>query len=98
MPRITVLPKGITLEAKPNQCLLDLLDWNDVPILRDCGGNLACGTCQVLELTTGCLDPVSDIEEETLECYVWDRQPKSRLACVAKIVNDGEILVVREYE
>ncbi|GAA3383350.1 2Fe-2S iron-sulfur cluster-binding protein [Cryptosporangium minutisporangium] len=52
-------------------------------IVGQCGGVLSCATCHVF-LAEGELDaypPVSEDEDEMLDCAATDREPNSRLSC-----------------
>jgi len=54
-----------------------------IGIVGQCGGVLSCATCHVF-LAEGELDgypPVSEDEDEMLDCAATDREPNSRLSC-----------------
>jgi 2Fe-2S ferredoxin len=52
-------------------------------IVGDCGGALSCATCHVMvdPAFEGALPPVSDNEDQMLDCTAAERQPNSRLSC-----------------
>lgn len=57
---------------------------NDVNgIIGECGGQAMCATCHVYvrETFADLLDPVSEDEDEMLDCTVAPRQANSRLGC-----------------
>lgn len=52
-------------------------------IVGECGGSAMCATCHVYvgEAYVRMLPPMSDVEDEMLECTAADRRPNSRLSC-----------------
>jgi len=50
MPKITVLPDRITLDAKVDQTILDASLAGGIPHTNLCGGKSRCSTCRVLVL------------------------------------------------
>ncbi len=65
-------------------------------IVADCGGTCSCATCHcyVDEAWMDKVPPVSEIEQDMLEC-VLDPQPNSRLSCQITVTEDLDGLVVR---
>jgi 2Fe-2S ferredoxin len=62
----------------------------------ECGGSMACGTCQVY-VDPAWLDKVnakSDMEAQMLEC-VLDARDNSRLACQITVTEQLDGLIVR---
>lgn len=59
-------------------------------IVGQCGGSLSCATCHVYvaEDQLPELAPVSEMEDEMLECTATDREDNSRLSCQL-ILSDG---------
>ena len=47
MPRVTFYPAVVTVEVDAGASLLDAARQADLPIRNDCGGQGACGRCQV---------------------------------------------------
>lgn len=66
-------------------------------IVAECGGSAMCATCHVYTDPADAdrLPPVSDDEDEMLDCTVAPRRDGSRLSC--QVVATGELdgLVVR---
>ena len=52
-------------------------------ILGQCGGELSCATCHVFlaEKHSDEFPPVSEDEDEMLDCAATDREDNSRLSC-----------------
>ena len=64
-------------------------------IVGQCGGSLSCATCHVF-LATEELDrypPVSEDEDEMLDCAATDREDNSRLSCQLKLADGVDVHV-----
>lgn len=91
MPKITFLPKNITIEAKEGQSLLDVALDHNIPLEHNCGGNCACTTCHVI-VKEG-MKNLSEMEEEeedrldTAEGLTLT----SRLGCQARVKGDAVV-------
>lgn len=59
-------------------------------IVADCGGSLMCATCHVYVADDGLagLVPMSDSEDELLDCTAAPRRPTSRLSCQVPVTVD----------
>ncbi|WP_205752032.1 2Fe-2S iron-sulfur cluster-binding protein [Cryptosporangium phraense] len=66
-------------------------------ILAECGGNAMCATCHVVVVdpTRPGLPPVSDDEDEMLDCTASPRKEGSRLSCQLPVTEELDGLVVR---
>ncbi|WP_200301568.1 2Fe-2S iron-sulfur cluster-binding protein [Streptomyces adelaidensis] len=78
-------------------------------IVAECGGNLMCATCHVYVDVDGGLGedaqdapnapdvfpPVSDEEDELLDCTAAPREPNSRLSCQLPLTDGAADIVVR---
>jgi 2Fe-2S ferredoxin len=60
-------------------------------IIGDCGGAVSCATCHVAvdPAFQARLPPISDNEDQMLDCTAAERQPNSRLSC--QIVMTAEL-------
>lgn len=68
---------------------------NDVPgILAECGGQAMCATCHVYVTDERPLPPVSDEEDEMLDCASAPRTEYSRLSCQLVVDDDMDGLTV----
>ncbi|MFH1686934.1 MAG: 2Fe-2S iron-sulfur cluster-binding protein [bacterium] len=91
MPKVTFLPQNETVQAREGTILLDVALDNNIRIHHNCGGNMACATCQVrIEQGFETLPPMTEEEDEML-LDAENRQSTSRLACQT-IVN-GDLVV-----
>lgn len=55
---------------------------NDIDgIIGECGGQVMCATCHVYVRSELDLPPVSEDEDEMLDCTTEDRDSSSRLGC-----------------
>jgi len=63
----------------------------------ECGGSCGCATCHcfVDEAFLDKLDPISETEEEMLECTEVPREANSRLSCQLKVTAAIDGIVVR---
>ena len=82
----------ITVSLAPGEVLLDRLLEEGVAVAHECGGRLACSTCQVL-VHEGMerLNAISEDELDLLDRAAVD-VPGARLACQA--VSDGGEVVI----
>jgi 2Fe-2S ferredoxin len=74
----------VALEVGPGTSLMRAAVMQGVEgILGDCGGTLGCATCHVFvdPEYLALLPPISDNEEQMLECTAAPRLPNSRLSC-----------------
>jgi len=87
-PKIHWTTFNKTIEVKSGQSVLEAALDFDIPLEHACGGVCACTTCHI-HVTDGQANLSTMDEEETdrLE-YRGDRDPKSRLACQAKVLGD----------
>jgi 2Fe-2S ferredoxin len=84
-------------DVEPGISVMEGAIRNNIPgIVAECGGNCACGTCQVYvddgwREQTGC---ASEIEDATMEIRE-DATPGRRLSCQMKVTMDLHGLTVR---
>jgi iron-sulfur cluster assembly protein len=82
----------VTLTLDSGEVLLDRLLDEGIAVAHECGGKLACSTCQVM--VRGGMDHLSAMSEDELD--MLDRasatQPGARLACQA-VSAGGEVVV-----
>lgn len=73
------------IQVEPGQTVMRAAVQHSVSgIVGECGGQAMCATCHVLvrEKYLGQLPPISEDEEEMLECTAAPRDPRrSRLGC-----------------
>src|SRR5437868_6853573 len=71
-------------------------------VVGECGGAAMCGTCHVYvdEKWVEHVPPMSNIEDELLDCVAAERRPNSRLSCQinASPKLDGIILHIPERQ
>ncbi|MEO5671445.1 MAG: 2Fe-2S iron-sulfur cluster-binding protein [Ramlibacter sp.] len=106
MPIVNVtLPSGreIRLESiTGNTFMRTAVDAATEGIIGECGGAAMCGTCHVL-VHPDWLDrlrPMSQNENDMLDCTAAPRQPHSRLGCQLRITDalDGLRLTLPECQ
>jgi signal transduction histidine kinase/ferredoxin len=92
MPKITVLPDRITLDAKVDQTILDASLAGGIPHTNLCGGKSRCSTCRVLVLEglERCL-PRNTREQKIADQLHY--HPALRLAC--QTTAEGDITLRR---
>ncbi|HAR41967.1 MAG TPA: 2Fe-2S ferredoxin [Bdellovibrionales bacterium] len=94
MPMITFLPVNKTVEAKPNQTILEVALEHEIPLQHACGGFCACTTCHVIVKSgDDQLSEMDDTEEERLD-RASGVTLHSRLGCQARIKGDVTVEVV----
>ncbi len=94
MPKITFLNTNQVIDAKANETILDAALAHDVPIQHACGGFCACTTCHI-KVVSGQdqLAPIEEMEEERI-ASVDGLEPRSRLACQARVLGDVTVEIV----
>ncbi len=92
MPRITVLPQGLTLEARPGQTIMEAAHAAGYYWPTTCGGQGICTSCVcVVEEGEDGLDPMGPSERRTLYAEFGEAQVRARrlrLACQARVRGD----------
>lgn len=92
MPKLTVTDASGTttdLDAPKGLSVMEILRSNDLPVVGECEGSLACATCHVIvdPAWADRLPEISDKEEDMLDT-VFDLTATSRLCCQI-IMDDG---------
>ncbi|HEY3449266.1 MAG TPA: 2Fe-2S iron-sulfur cluster-binding protein [Myxococcales bacterium] len=90
MPRVTILPAGLTVDVPKGTTLLQASTKAGARHGSACGGVCACSTCHVW-VTKG-LDSLSEPSEREQDILdkAFDVRPSSRLGCQAR-VGDGDV-------
>lgn len=86
-------PDGSTsvVDGEPGESVMSIAVKSGVSgIVGQCGGTLSCATCHVFlaEDEQDRYPPVSEMEDEMLECAATEREPNSRLSCQL-VVTEG---------
>lgn len=84
------------VEAAVGDSVMQTAVRNGVPgIVGQCGGSLSCATCHVFlaEANAGDFPPVSEDEDEMLDCAATERQDNSRLSCQLVLREGQEVHV-----
>ncbi|MFP4482148.1 MAG: ASKHA domain-containing protein [Thermovirgaceae bacterium] len=92
--KITFKPSGITVDAQGGETVHEAAARGGVQIARPCGGSGICGKCRVK--ARRCVGPPAETEKKVLGEEVLNEG--IRLACMARISGDGEILVLDEVD
>lgn len=101
MPKITYIEFDGTehnVELPAGWTLMQGATLNGIDgIEGECGGSCGCATCHVYvdPAFAGLLDPVSETEDEMLECTASPREENSRLGCQIKVTPAIDGIVVR---
>ena len=103
MPRITVLPHevicpdGATLDAAPDESILDAALRNNIPIEHACEKSCACTTCHVIVREGfNSLAEANENEEDYLD-KAWGLEPESRLSCQALVSDEDLVIEIPKY-
>ncbi|MDX3100988.1 2Fe-2S iron-sulfur cluster-binding protein [Nonomuraea angiospora] len=84
------------IEAAAGDSVMQTAVRNGVSgIVGQCGGSLSCATCHVFLAEENADDfaPVSDDEDEMLDCAATERQDNSRLSCQLVLREGQEVRV-----
>ena len=93
--RVTFRDPAVEVEVSVGVTLLEASTPTGALKPGHCGGRSACGGCHVrIEEGAECLSAPSDAEEDQLD-RVFDVRNSSRLACQARIIAAGDIVVHR---
>lgn len=93
----------VDVDADPGSSVMQVAVANDVDgIVAECGGNAVCATCHVY-VTEGPLEslsPISEIEDEMLDCVAAERNDSSRLSCQIAVSDaiDGLVVAIPETQ
>ncbi len=85
MPKVTILPAGLTVEVPGGTTLLQASTKAGARHGSACGGVCACSTCHVrVTRGLGSLSEASEREQDSLD-KAFDVRPTSRLGCQARV-------------
>ena len=85
-------PIALETSVETNGNLLSVLINKDLDVLKECGGRGMCATCHVyVREGMEALSPVNRREQRTLE-VITSCKPNSRLACQARVMQNGVIV------
>ncbi len=89
MKTVSLKPINRRPEIETNKRILDALLAEEVDVMMACGGRGRCATCHVyVEEGMDCLTKMTDRENRTLN-RVSRRGAASRLACQARVIDEG---------
>lgn len=75
-----------------NSNLLSVLLNKELDVLKECGGRGMCATCHIyVKEGMNALSPTNRREQRTLE-VITSCKPNSRLACQARVLDDGIVV------
>lgn len=92
--KITFKPSCITVDTRSGETVHEAAARGGVRIARPCGGSGVCGKCRVR--AGSCVGPPTATEKRVLGKDSLDEG--IRLACMARISEEGEILVLDEVD
>lgn len=88
--RLEPIAQETSIETNGN--LLSVLINKDLDVLKECGGRGMCATCHVyVREGMEALSPINRREQRTLE-VITSCKPNSRLACQARVLQNGVIV------
>ena len=95
MPRVTIQPLGITVDAKPQDTIMAAAEAHGYYWPSTCGGEGRCSTC-ALVVVSGAenLSEMGRSERKTIEAELSPSALArgTRLACQARVLGDVEVL------
>ena len=99
MPNVTFIEHDGTpheVQARAGQSLMQAAVFNNIAgILADCGGNAACGTCNVyVSAPWAAILPPPERNEKAMIGLAAYPQPNSRLSCCITVTKALEGLTV----
>lgn len=88
MPKVAFMPQGITVDAEPNETLLQLAIRTGVTIPTTCGGKASCRLC-IVRVPKGQEHALSDMEflEQSAMGNVFFIT-RERLSCQTRVKSD----------
>lgn len=94
MKQITLQPLNQEVEVATESTLLSVLLRQEMNVLQACGGQGRCATCHIyVQSGQEALSAKSEQEILTLS-FITTSQGNSRLACQAKVLQDGLVIEV----
>lgn len=99
MPRVVFTQKGresVTINARIGQSLLDAARENDIDLMGNCDGAMACGSCHVIidDEWLSKIEKPCEQEEDVLD-IVFGVTQNSRLGCQVFISDEIDGIVVQ---
>ncbi len=97
LPHEVICPEGATIDAQPDESILDAALRNKISIEHACEKSCACTTCHVI-IREG-FDSLADAEENE-EDYLdkaWGLEPESRLSCQALVGSSDLVIEIPKY-
>ena len=99
MPDLVFFPPDraeISVACRSGDSLLQAALLNGVDGFKaECSGMAICATCHVYVSPTAPVNPIDEIENETLELAAAERTPESRLACQIQVTDEMDGLHIR---
>ena len=102
MTKLTFITKNeekIEIDAENGKTILEVAEENNIPLIGNCGGNCACGSCHIYidEEHLNKIEKATEDEENVLD-VVFNLQSNSRLACQIAVCDelDGAIITIPE--
>lgn len=92
MPRLTVHPIGLRMQAEDGETVLDILRRGGIVLPSICGGLGTCGKC-IIRIIKGSTSPPSERESRLLGEKLLGG---FRLACQVRILSDVEVEIPAE--
>ncbi|MBL9170742.1 MAG: (2Fe-2S)-binding protein [Verrucomicrobiales bacterium] len=91
MPKVTILPTGVSAEVEPGELLLEAGEKAGIEMEAGCF-NCSCGTC-VIEVVSGLENLEEPTPEELDVLDQWNKDPeKFRLTCCVHIKTGDVVL------
>ena len=97
LPNETICPDGATIEAQPQESILNAALRNNIPIENACEKSCACTTCHVIvRQGFNSLDDAEENEEDYLD-KAWGLEAESRLSCQALVGEEDLQIEIPKY-
>lgn len=94
MPRVTLLPRKIIINAERNESIYDVVRRNGIPLGSSCGGDGVCDKCRVTIVSgAASLSKINEIEARLILEHGFEKN--ERVACQTKIL--GNITITTGY-
>lgn len=97
LPQQDLCPKGLVVEAKPGESILNVALRNGIEIEHVCEKSCACTTCHcIVREGFDSLEECGELENDMLD-KAWGLELESRLSCQTRVADKDLVIEIPRY-
>ncbi|NIG98356.1 MAG: ISC system 2Fe-2S type ferredoxin [Serratia symbiotica] len=97
LPQQDLCPKGVVVEAKPGESILNIALRSGIEIEHACDKSCACTTCHcIVREGFDSLEESGELEDDMLD-KAWGLEPESRLSCQTQVADEDLVIEIPRY-